>query len=169
MTTPIWSPVVTALLLTIGGSGSLKAQAPTSPLASREPTMSHARGTFDVTTTPQTTVDSTPGLGRMSIDKQYHGDLEGMGHGEMLTGMTDVQGSAAYVAIERFTGTLAGRRGTFLLQHRGTMTRGTQELKIIIVPDSGTGQLVGVSGTMMITIVGGRHSYALEYTLPAAQ
>ena len=107
-------------------------------------------------------------LGRLSLDKQYHGDLEGTGKGEMLTAGTGVKGSGAYVAIERVTGTLSGRKGSFVLQHMGTMTQGTPQLAIRVVPDSGTDQLAGLAGTMNIKIDNGKHSYAFDYTLPPA-
>src|SRR5438067_722944 len=114
--------------------------------------MSRATGSFDVTVKPLDAYAKadTPLLGRMSVDKQYHGDLDGIGKGEMLTGMTDVKDSAVYVAIERFAGTLAGKRGTFLMHHTGVMERGAQHLSITIVPDSGTGELAGLSGTVTI-------------------
>jgi hypothetical protein len=103
----------------------------------------------------------------MSIDKQYHGDLEAAGKGQMLTAGSSVRGSGAYVAIEKVTGTLEGRSGTFVLQHTGTMTQNAPELNIAVVPDSGTGQLAGIAGKMTIIIAtGGKHSYNLEYTLP---
>lgn len=123
-----------------------------------------ARGTFEVKLAPQTTGDET--LGRMSIDKQLQGDLQGTSKGEMLTALTAVKDSAGYVAIERVTGTLKGRSGTFVLQHTGTMSRGAQNLVVAIVPDSGTGQLAGIAGTMTIKIEGGKHFYGLQYTLP---
>jgi hypothetical protein len=127
---------------------------------------SRATGTFDVRLTPQTTDDADgSSLARMSLDKQFHGDLEGTSKGEMLSAGTGVKGSAGYVAIERVSGTLQGRRGTFVLQHSGTMTRGAPRLTITVVPDSGTGQLVGLAGTMMIEIANGKHSYLFEYTL----
>jgi len=131
----------------------------------------HASGTFEVKLVPQGEGDTVEGtaLGRMSLDKQFHGDLEGTGTGEMLTAMTAVEGSAGYVAIERVAGTLGGRSGTFVLQHRGVMTRGKQELLISVVPDSGTGGLAGLAGTMAITIEDGKHSYQLEYTLAGAR
>lgn len=126
-----------------------------------------ASGTFEVKLAPQDLAhkseDST--LGRMTIDKQFHGDLEATSQGEMLTALTSVQGSAGYVAIERVSGTLKGRSGTFVLQHSGTMTRGAQQLTITVVPDSGTGQLAGLAGKMMIIIADGKHSYDFEYTL----
>ena len=129
-----------------------------------------ASGTFDVNLTPQKPDGETPGpaVGRMLIDKKFHGDLEATSKGEMLTALTSVQGSAGYVAIERVSGTLKGRSGTFVLQHSGTMTRGEQQLTLTVVPDSGTGQLAGLTGRMMIIIADGKHSYDFEYTLAAA-
>jgi len=128
----------------------------------------HASGTFDVKVVPQAAGDqSKPAtVSRMSIDKQFHGGLEGTSRVEMLTASTDVKGSAVYVAIEQFTGTLAGRKGTFLLHHTGIMTRGAPQLTVSVVPDSGTGQLVGLTGEMNITIADGKHSYDFAYTLP---
>jgi hypothetical protein len=128
----------------------------------------HARGTFEVTITPQGSGDRAEGstLGRMSIEKRFLGDLEGSSRGEMLTAMTEVEGSAGYVAIERVHGTLHGRAGSFVLQHSGTMTRGSQHLTLTVVPDSGSGGLVGLAGAMTITVVGEDHSYCLDYTLP---
>ena len=127
-----------------------------------------ASGTFEVKLTPQAKEgdDAAPSIGRMSIDKQFHGELEASSKGEMLSAMTDVQGSAGYVAIERVSGTLGGRTGSFVLQHSGTMTRGAPQLSVTVVPDSGTGQLVGLAGKMSIQIEGGKHLYELEYTLP---
>jgi hypothetical protein len=126
----------------------------------------HASGTFDVKVTPQTNENSgDPLLGRMSIDKQLHGDLEGTSKGEMLTGMSAVTGSGAYVAIEKVSGKLNGRSGTFILQHSGTMTRGKQHLIVTVVPDSGTGELAGLEGTFTINIDNGKHSYEFAYTL----
>jgi hypothetical protein len=129
----------------------------------------HAAGPFDVKITPQDDKSEDPLLGRMTIDKQYHGDLEATGKGQMLTAGTAVKGSGAYVAIEKVDGTLHGRTGTFLLQHAGTMTQGAPQLVITVVPDSGTGQLAGIAGKMAIKIAeGGKHSYDFEYTLPKA-
>jgi hypothetical protein len=127
----------------------------------------HALGTFEVTVKPETTDDKAEGVpvGRMSLEKQFHGDLEGTSKGEMLTAGTGGKGSGAYVAIERVSGTLQGRTGTFILQHRGIMTRGAAELTITVVPDSGTGQLAGLTGKMDIKISAGKHSYDFEYTL----
>ena len=128
----------------------------------------HADGTFDVTLTPQPPPGGeATGLGRMTLDKAYHGGLEGIGLGEMLTAGTPVKGSAGYVAVERVTGTLHGRHGSFALQHSGTMNRGAPALGITVVPDSGTGELEGLTGRLSITIDGGKHGYGFDYDLPA--
>ena len=131
----------------------------------------HASGPFDVKLNPQSSEEDADGtgLGRLSIDKQFHGDLEATSKGEMLSAGTSVKGSAGYVAIERVTGTLQGRSGTFILQHSGTMTRGAPQLAISVVPDSGTGGLEEISGTMTINIVNGKHFYEFDYVLPAAR
>ena len=128
----------------------------------------HANGTFDVTIKPQTDAGvGDPTVGRMSIDKQYHGDLEGTGQGQMLAGMAaEVKDSGAYVAIERVRGTLNGRKGSFAVHHRGIMNRGAQDLVITVIPDSGTGELTGIAGTMTIDIRDGKHFYTVDYTLP---
>jgi len=121
-----------------------------------------ASGTFAVTLTPQECGEAT--LGRMAIDKRFEGDLEGTSKGEMLAAGTAVKSSAGYVALERVTGSLHGRSGTFALQHSGTMNCGAATLTIAVVPDSGTGELAGLRGTMAIVISGGAHSYTLEYS-----
>jgi hypothetical protein len=127
----------------------------------------HASGTFDVKLTPQAAEDGDGGLGRMSIDKKFDGDLDGTSKGFMLaSAATVVKGSGGYVAMERVTGTLKGRTGNFVLQHSGTMTRGAPQLSVTVVPDSGIGQLEGLTGTMNIKIDSGKHSYEFEYTLP---
>jgi len=128
----------------------------------------HASGTFEVKLTAQAGEgDVDTGLARMSIDKQFHGDLEGTSKGIMLSSAaTIVKGSAGYVAMERVTGRLKGRSGSFVLQHSGTMNRGVPQLSVTVVPDTGTDQLEGLSGTMTIKIDGGKHSYEFEYTLP---
>lgn len=131
--------------------------------------MIHASGTFEVKLTPQKPDNQeaeSANLGRMSIDKRFHGDLEATSKGEMLSVMTEVKGSAAYVALERVTGTLHGRRGSFVLQHSGTMARGAAEMSVIVVPDSGTDQLLGIAGKMTIKIAEGKHFYEFDYTLP---
>jgi hypothetical protein len=107
-------------------------------------------------------------LGRMTIDKQFHGDLEATSKGQMLSAGTEVKGSAGYVAIEKVSGKLKGLEGSFILQHNATMDRGTPSLNIIVVPDSGTGQLAGLTGNMDIIITNGKHSYNFSYTLPEA-
>ena len=112
--------------------------------------------------------DAGTGLGRMSLDKVFHGELEATSTGEMLTAMGAVKSSGAYVAVERVTGTLLGKRGSFALVHRGVMTQGRQELSITVVPDSGTEQLQGLAGALGILIEpGGAHAYVFEETLPA--
>jgi hypothetical protein len=128
-----------------------------------------ARGTFDVTMTPQSS-NTHDGIteARMLLEKRYQGHLEAQGSGTMLSTMTTVKGSAGYVAMERVTGTLHGRRGSFVLQHSGVMTRGAQSLTVVIVPDSGTGELTGISGTCGITVAGGVHSYELHYSVASA-
>ena len=127
-----------------------------------------ATGPFEVTMVPPQpaydTVDEVA-LGRITINKVFHGDLEATSVVEMLTAMTGVMGSAGYVAIERVVGTLHGRRGTFVLQHSGSMTRGEQQMAVSIVPDSGTGELKGIDGRMVINIADGKHSYVLDYRL----
>ena len=129
--------------------------------------MTRATGTFEVKLTPQSTDEEPDGstLGRLTIDKQFAGDLAATSKGEMLSAGTRTKGSAGYVAIERVTGTLHGRRGSFVLQHDGTMTRGAPTLAVRVVPDSGTGELAGLAGTMRIIVEGGRHAYEREYTL----
>jgi hypothetical protein len=127
-------------------------------------TTSHAKGTFEVKLTPQS--DKSAAVGRLSIDKRFQGELEGVSKGEMLAMTTSVDGSAGYVAMEQIDGKLSGRSGTFALQHTGTMNRGTAQLSVSVVPDSATGELTGLSGRMDIIIADGKHSYDLEYTLP---
>lgn len=125
-----------------------------------------AKGTFEVKLAP-VAEDKADGsvLNRLSIAKSFAGDLEGSSAGEMLSAGTNVKGSAGYVAIERVSGTLAGRKGTFVLQHHGLMTRGEPRLSVIVVPDSGTDQLTGLAGTFTIRIEGGKHFYDFDYTL----
>jgi len=129
-----------------------------------------AIGTFDVKLTPQAAEDQGGGaaVGRLTLDKRFHGDLEATSKGQMLAARTGVQGSAGYVAIELVSGTLHGRTGTFVLQHSGTMDRGAPQLTVTVVPDSGTGELVGLAGSMVIDVADGKHSYVFEYTLTGA-
>lgn len=166
-------PIAVILLsLSFYSSAYAQAQSPASGSAQKEAVVTaHARGTFVVKLTPQASADSAESaiLGRLSIDKQFHGDLEGTSKGLMLSAGTSVKNSAGYVAIEKVSGTLAGRAGTFVLQHNGVMTRGVGQLTISVIPDSGTGELAGIAGTMVITIApDGKHSYDFEYTLARA-
>jgi ribosomal protein S18 acetylase RimI-like enzyme len=132
----------------------------------KAPAKKWARGTFNVKPTPLTSEEtvSDPLLGRLSINKTFHGDLEATTRGQMLSAGTAVKGSAGYVAIEKVDGTLRGRKGTFVLQHFGIMTRGSGELKVQVVPDSGTGELEGLEGALNIRIEDGKHFYDLEYS-----
>jgi hypothetical protein len=127
-----------------------------------------ASGTFEVKMAPinVANVASDPVLGLAALAKTWHGDLEGTSQGKMLSAGTAMKDSAAYVAMEKVEGTLKGRSGTFILQHAAVMNRGSATMGIIIVPDSGTGELAGVSGTLTINVEAGVHSYNLDYTLP---
>lgn len=128
-----------------------------------------ARGRFTVQMTPQGEPSTQEGvsLGRMLLDKRFEGDLVGTGQGQMLTALTPVKGSAGYVAIERFVGSLHGRAGSFVFQHTGTMDQGAQRLSITVVPGSGSGALAGLQGEFRIHLEAGRHDYEFEYTLGA--
>lgn len=152
--------IILAALLAAGATRSI------AQTGAEGDTTMQARGTFDVEVTPLPSEGGgTPG--RMAMTKQFHGDLEGTSQGQMLTAMTAVEGSAAYVAIEEVRGELAGRNGTFALYHTGTMRGGVPELSVRVVPDSGTGELVGLAGELTIEIAAdGTHSYAFEYSLP---
>jgi Protein of unknown function (DUF3224) len=129
----------------------------------------HVTGPFDVKITPQkpdTQIARAANLGRLTIDKRYHGDLEAIAKGEMLAAQTEVKGSAGYVALERVSGKLKGRSGSFVLQHNGTMNRGKAELAVTVVPDSGAGELRGLSGKMKILIApDGAHSYEFDFKI----
>lgn len=125
-------------------------------------------GKFDVTLNPlefYAKGENGVNFGRMSIDKSFHGELEATSKGEMLSAMTSTKGSAGYVAIEQVIGSLSGKKGSFVLQHFGTMNKGKDRLILEVVPDSGSGELVGLAGTMSITIEDGQHFYELEYKL----
>jgi len=129
----------------------------------------HASGPFDVKVGPLSAYNQDDkAVGRFSLDKQLHGELEGTSKGEMLAYGTGAKGtSGGYVAIEKVTGTLNGRSGSFVLQHNTTMTRGTPDMSVTVVPDSGTGELTGLAGKMnMVTASDGKHSYEFDYTLP---
>ena len=127
-----------------------------------------AKGTFEVKLVPLTVEfkELAETLGRMSIDKKFNGDLVGTSKGEMLSAMGTVKGSAGYVAIEKVTGTLNDKSGTFVLQHSGAMNRGEPSLTVTVIPDSGTGDLTGLAGKFTIKIENKQHFYELEYTLP---
>jgi Protein of unknown function (DUF3224) len=151
--------LIAALCLLLGSG----APASTQPHANEK--LMTATGTFDVKLVPQDDKSEDALLGRMTIDKQFHSDLAATSKGQMLTGMTATKGSAGYVAIEKVSGILHGRKGTFVLQHSGTMTRGEPSLSITVVPDSGTGELVGLTGKMTIKIEDGKHFYEFQYSL----
>ena len=127
----------------------------------------HVTGSFEVKVTPQkpdTQIARAANLGRLTIDKRFHGELEAISKGEMLATHTEVEGSAAYVALERVTGKLKGRTGSFVLQHSATMVRGKPASSVTVVPDSGTGELKGLIGKMIITIASdGAHSYEFDF------
>lgn len=129
-----------------------------------------ASGTFEVRMSPQAPDEGAEGvsIGRMLIDKRFEGDLEATSKGQMLATGT-AAGSGGYVALEQVAGTLGGRSGSFVLQHSGTMTRGAQSLKVSVVPDSGAGELEGLSGTMDIIIADGQHSYVFDYALEGGE
>jgi hypothetical protein len=164
-----------ALLFTFAlaaGHGAAIAQTPAASPQHKEPRMTrHAEGTFDVKTSPLTADEALVGtlVGRYALVKQYHGALEATSKGEMLGAGDLAKGNAGYVAIEQVNGRLDGRAGSFALQHMGMMEGGSYKLTVVVVPGSGTGELAGIAGTLTITIAAGKHSYALEYTLPGAQ
>jgi hypothetical protein len=164
--------IVAGIWLSLALRSSASAEAPSAAVqgtVQKEAMVTtRASGTFEVKLNPLAMDGNAEGatLGRMSIDKQFHGDLEATSKGQMLTTGTSVQGSAGYVAIEQVNGKLRGRSGSFVLQHSGTMTRGAPQLSVTVVPDSGTGQLAGLAGKMTIKITDGKHSYDFEYTLP---
>lgn len=147
-------------------SCAVYAQTSSSPSTQKEARMTHhATGPFDVKLNPLPAYNDDKDFGRMSIDKQFHGDLEASSKGEMLA-----YARLAYVALEKVTGSLRGHTGTFVLQHEATMVNGTPTLTITVVPTSGTGQLTGLEGKMNIIIApDGKHSYDFEYTLPESQ
>ncbi|HKV92798.1 MAG TPA: DUF3224 domain-containing protein [Candidatus Angelobacter sp.] len=150
------------------------AKGPATSSAQKGPAMaSHAIGAFEVKMTPQkpdNPIEEAAHIARLTGDKQWHGDLEGASKLEMLATAPDAKGSGVYVALERVTGTLKGRSGTFLLHHTGIMDRGKPTLTILVAPDSGTGQFTGLTGKMTINITpDGKHSYDFEYTLPDTQ
>jgi hypothetical protein len=153
----------------LGAAIQTYSQAPPAKLLRKDPIMTrHAEGSFDVKTTPIAADDATMGtlIGRYSLVKQYHGDLDASSKGEMLSAGDPSSGNAGYVAIEQVTGTLAGHTGSFALQHIGTMEGGSYKLSVVVVPGSGTAQLTGIAGTLTIIIASGKHSYVFDYSLP---
>ncbi len=173
------SGLLTALCLLAVGT-SLQAQTADVPEASAAqhthegPSMTtqhQIKGSFDVSMAPQGPDEGheTTGIGRLLIDKTFHGDLEAKSLGQMLAFRSSVEGSAGYVAMEKVTGSLGGRRGSFVLQHNGTMTAGDQHLDLNVVPDSGSEELEGLCGSMTIVIEDGKHLYEMEYSLPTEQ
>ena len=169
------APTVRAFILATGTVLATALQAQSPKPAAQAPTKevrvtTVAKGSFEVTVVPLTegTRKEAWTPGRMSIDKHFKGDLEAASQGEMLTAGTETQGSAGYTAIEKVSGRLQGRTGTFLLQHFGVMARTVPgEWIVMVIPDSGTGELKGLAGKLTITITGKQHDYALEYTLPS--
>jgi hypothetical protein len=162
----LMSTVICVLAVCAGDLTGTATQLLLKPNSQKETRMSkRAVGTFEVKLTPQDD-KGAEGLGRMTIEKQLYGDFEGTSAGQMLTSMTKVKGSAVYVAVERMSGTLQGRKGSFDLHHVGIMNHGAQQLSINVVPDSGTEQLTGITGTMTIKIVDGKHHYEFDYSVP---
>ena len=163
------------LVVVFALAGLLQASASEQPATSaaatdRGASMNHrATGPFEVKLNPQKPDNPQAegaGIGRMSIDKRFHGDLDASSQGEMISFRTAEPTSAGYVAIERVTGSLHGRKGSFVLQHSGSMNRGAQSLSIMVVPDTGTDELAGLSGTLSISIIDGQHFYDFIYSLP---
>ncbi len=158
--------IIVFSLLLINGNASAT-EAPSNPVQQVTKMTHHISGLFDVKMSPQAaTENEEASIGRMLLDKQFHGDLEANSKGQMLAHMTSVKGSGGYVAMEKVVGTLQGRKGSFLLQHSGTMNRGEASLVLTVVPDSGTEELEGLSGSMTITVTDGKHFYGFDYSLP---
>ena len=142
-----------------------RADKPANEFTQKGKTMT-ARGTFEVKITQQPQDDSAGGpFSRLFLDKQFQGDLKATSKGQMMAAGTAVEGSGAYVALELVNGSLNGKQGSFILQHKGTMRQGEYSLSVTVVPDSGTGELTGITGDMKIIIEGGKHSYEFEYSL----
>lgn len=157
------------LLLAATGSGRGQTPGPTTTTRQKEPAVQkHAKGSFDVKVIPITVADSldTGGFGRMALDKKFSGDLSGTSVGQMIASGDPSQNMGGYVALEKVTGTLDGRSGTFVMMHNGTMTPAAMEMRITVVPGSGTGQLSGLAGDFTIIFEGKNHHYTFDYTLP---
>jgi len=163
---PGWAAVICWIVFTAGAIGT-EARDPKNGQEKRAAEMMMAKGVFDVKMAPvETAHKEEKAIARYSLDKVYHGDLDATGAGEMLASMGTVKGSGTYVAMEIVTGTLAGKKGAFALGHIGTMAHGEQNLSISVVPDSGTGELAGISGKMKIIVApDGKHSYEFEYEI----
>lgn len=166
--------LVPLMLAAIAAQAQITPTSPKSSASAKEKAVMflHATGPFEVKLDPQAPEEKSGGtaIGRMLLDKQFHGDLEATSKGTMLAAGTGAKNSSGgYVALEIVTGSLKGRTGTFVLQHSATMNRGVPQLSVTVVPDSGTGQLTGLTGTMNINIADGKHSYDFNYTLPDAQ
>lgn len=156
--------VAIAALLLAGTPLTVRAES-----SAEEPNMTHVRGTFEVKMNPQAPGEGEPhSVGRMVLDKSYQGALDATGEGQMLAFRSSVEGSAGYVAMEVVEGSLDGKSGSFVLQHSGLMNRGEPSLTLVVVPDSGTGELSGLSGTMDIIIEDGQHFYEFDYSLESA-
>jgi uncharacterized protein DUF3224 len=162
------SLIILVALACAGVSYALASQAQTTPNQQERVTMNHVTGTFEVKLVPQDDKSDDKTMGRMTIEKTWQGELEGTSKGQMLTGGDPAKGSAGYVAMEKVAGTLKGKKGSFILQHDGTMDRGDSQLKITVVPDSGTGELEGLTGTMTIKIENKKHFYDFEYRIKCA-
>ena len=156
------------LLFSLHSAATSAHQVPSNPVILKELGMQHITGSFDVKLSPQAVAPGIEAakLGRQSIDKQFHGDLNAHSLGEMLAAGTEVKGSAGYVALERVNGSLQGKKGSFVLIHNGIMTRGQAQLTVQVVADSGTDELTGLTGQMSIQISNGQHFYTFDYTLP---
>lgn len=167
--TPWSNTLVAMILFTAGSLAGCSHSRSVSVVKPKSPMTKQASGFFEVTLTSEGLPDAAEGttLGRMSIEKTFHGDLEATSKGAMLSVRTSIEGSAGYVAIERVSGTLHGRSGGFVLQHSAMMSRGIPRRTMEIVPDSGSGELKALSGTMTINIVDGKHFYELVYALQA--
>ena len=143
------------------------------PTMGQEKAMHHATGTFEVKITPEAQGTAPEGglpTARMGLSKTFSGSMQGQATGTMLSAGTPGAGKiAVYVAVDQFTGSVDGRRGGFLLLHRGTMSSAGAKLSVEIAPDSGTGELAGIAGTLAIDPSGGQHRYDLAYTLPVAR
>jgi hypothetical protein len=160
--------VAAACFITAFGLAAFASKLPPAVASTESRIMTeHAKGTFDVKVLPQTDdVDiGDPTIGRFALEKQFHGDLDAISKGQMLGSRSD-NGAGGYVAIERISGSLSGHKGSFSLQHIGTMQGGKSTMDVQVVPGSGSGELEGISGRMTIIIADGKHSYDFQYSLP---